>query len=171
MYLAGLMADENKITESQLDDWVDKAYWYYLSEFAVPWVAAETDFGFQLGLKWIQSDKERIASAGWVTLAYYAGVNKDEDLNINTYSQLLDKVENEIHNSQNRVRFTMNGFVIAIGTYIKDLTEKSNTVASKIGKIMIDMNGTACKVPLASEYINKAIEKGQIGKKRKKARC
>lgn len=165
IYLAGLMADENKITESQLDDWVDKAYWYYLSEFA------ETDFGFQLGLKWIQSDKERIASAGWVTLAYYAGVNKDEDLNINTYSQLLDKVENEIHNSQNRVRFTMNGFVIAIGTYIKDLTEKSNTVASKIGKIMIDMNGTACKVPLASEYINKAIEKGQIGKKRKKARC
>lgn len=171
MYLAGLMADENKITESQLDDWVDKAYWYYLSEFAVPWVAAETDFGFELGLKWIQSDQERIASAGWVTLAYYAGVNKDEDLNINTYSQLLDKVENEIHNSQNRVRFTMNGFVIAIGTYIKDLTEKSNTVASKIGKIMIDMNGTACKVPLATEYINKAIEKGQIGKKRKKARC
>jgi len=171
MYLAGLMADEHQITESQLDEWVDKAYWYYLSEFAVPWVAAETDFGFDLGLKWIQSDQERIASAGWVTLAYYAAVNQDKDLDIPAYSQLLDKVGNEIHLSQNRVRHAMNGFVIAIGTYINDLTDKANTVAGKIGKVNVDMNGTACKVPLATEYIHKAIENGQIGKKRKMARC
>ncbi|MGV8880500.1 MAG: DNA alkylation repair protein [Sphingobacteriaceae bacterium] len=171
MYLAGLMANENKITESQLDEWIDKAYWYYLSEFAVPWVAAETNFGFKLGMKWIQSDQERVASAGWVTLAYYAGVNSDENLDINAYSQLLDKVANEIHLSQNRVRHAMNGFVIAIGTYIKDLTDKASTIAGKIGKVNVDMNGTACKVPLATEYIHKAIENGQIGKKRKMARC
>jgi len=171
MYLAGLMADEHRITEAQLDDWIDKAYWYYLSDYAVPWVAAETHFGFDLGMKWIQSEKERIASAGWATLAYYAGVNQDEDLDIKTYNLLLDKVVNEIHHSQNRVRLAMNGFVIAIGTFIKDLTDKSNEVAHKIGKIEVEMFGTACKVPLATEYINKAIEKGQIGKKRKTARC
>lgn len=171
MYLACLMADEKKITEAQLNDWIDKAYWFYLNEFAVPWVAAETSFGFELGLKWIQSDKEGIAAAGWVVLSYYAGVNKDEDLNIKTYSHLLDRVAVEIHSSPNRVRMTMNGFVIAIATFIKELTDKSKTVASKIGKVDVDMNGTACKVPLASEYINKNIEKGQIGKKRKTARC
>ena len=171
MYLAGLMADEHQITESQLDDWVEKAYWYYLSDFAVPWVAAETNFGFDLGLKWIQSDKERIASAGWATLAYYAAVNQDEDLDINAYRQLLDKAGLEIHHSQNSVRLAMNGFIIAIGTYIKDLTDKANTIAIKIGKVNVDMNGTACKVPLATEYIHKAIETGRIGKKRKTARC
>jgi len=171
MYLAGLMADEHKITESQLDEWIDKAYWFYLSEFAVPWVASETDFGFDIGLKWIQSDQERIASAGWVTLAYYAGVNEDKDLDIQSYSQLLDKVGHEIHHSKNRVRFAMNGFVIAIGTYIKDLMDKANTIAAKIGKVSVDMNGTACKVPFATEYIHKAIENGQVGKKRKTARC
>lgn len=171
MYLAALMADEHKIAESQLDDWIDKAYWYYLSDYAVPWVAAETHFGFDLGQKWIQSDQERIASAGWATLAYYAGVNQDEDLDVKSYSLLLDKVVNEIHYAQNRVRLAMNGFVIAIGTFVKDLTDKANTVANKIGKIEVDMNGTACKVPLATEYIIKAIEKGQIGKKRKTARC
>ena len=104
-------------------------------------------------------------------MAYYAAVNRDEDLDINAYGQLLDKVANEIHNSQNRVCFTMNGFVIAIGIYIKDLTDKATAIASKIGKIAVDMNGTACKVPLATEYINKAIANGQIGKKRKTARC
>jgi hypothetical protein len=171
MYLAALMADEKQITESQLNDWIDQAYWYYLSEFAVPWVAAESKFGFDLGLKWIQSDREQTASGGWATLAYYAGVYADEELNLDVYSQLLDKVANEIHQSQNRVRYAMNGFVIAVGTYVQALTEKSNATARKIGLVKVDMNGTACKVPLASDYIQKSIEKGQVGKKRKTARC
>jgi 3-methyladenine DNA glycosylase AlkD len=171
MYLAGLMADETKITEAQLDDWVDKAYWYYLSEYAVPWVAAETPFGFELGLKWINSKEERIAAAGWNTLANYASVNQDKDLNIGAYSTLLDKAAAEVHTAQNRVRYTMNGFVIAVGSYIASLTDKSKTIAAKIGKVAVDVGGTACKVPLATEYIKKIETKGYIGKKRKTARC
>jgi len=171
MYLAGLMADEKQITEAQLDAWIDKAYWYYLNEYAVPWVAAETSFGFELGLKWIESDQEQIASAGWATLSYFAGVNEDQKLDIETYSQLLDRVEKEIHQAPNRVRHVMNGFIIAIGTFIRSLTEKAIQVAARTGGVEVDMNGTACKVPLATDYIRKAIEKGQVGKKRKSARC
>lgn len=171
MYLAGLMADEKKITEAQLDEWLDQAYWFYLNEFAVPWVAAETSFGFKLGMKWIRSDQERVAAAGWATLAYYAGVHPDEELDIKAYSELLDEIASGIHTKQNRVRHTMNGFVIAIGTYIKDLTDKSLMVADKIGQVTVDMHGTACKVPLAKDYINKVITTRQIGKKRKTARC
>ena len=171
MYLAGLMADEKQITKAQLEEWVDKAYWSYLSEYTVPWVAAETEYGFELGLKWIKSDKETIASAGWETLAYYAAVNEDENLDTKVYIELLNKVKKEIHSAQNRVRYTMNGFVIAVGTYIEVLTEKSKEVAKEIGKVSVDVGGTACKVPLADEYIDKAIDKGRIGKKRKTARC
>ena len=65
----------------------------------------------------------------------------------------------------------MNGFVISVGTYIEGLTKKTQEVASRIGKVNVNMGGTACKVPLATDYINKAIEKGRIGKKRKTARC
>ena len=171
MYLAGLMADETRITKTQLQDWVEKAYWSYLSEYAVPWVAAETDYGFELGQEWIKSPKEGVASAGWATLAYFAGVNKDEDLDIDRYSQLLDSVEKEIHQAPNRVRYTMNGFVIAIGTYITALTEKAQTIGERIGSVEVDMNGTACKVPFAKAYIQKAIDKQRVGKKRKTARC
>lgn len=171
MYLAALMADEKQITKEQLNDWVNKAYWYYLSEYAVPWVAAETDYGFELGLKWIKSDKENIAAAGWSTLAYYAAVNEDEMLDNNVYIKLLDTVGKEIHGAQNRVRYVMNGFVIAIGTYIESLTEKSKEVAKEIGKVSVDVGGTACKVPLANDYIDKVINKGRVGKKRKTARC
>ncbi len=171
MYLAGLMADEKQISKAQLQEWVKKAYWSYLSEYAVPWIAAETEHGFELGLEWIKSKEETIASAGWATLAYYAGVNEDDKLDVNKYSKLLDKVGKNIHKAPNRVRYTMNGFVIAIGSYISSLTEKSQAVASQIGKVHVEMGGTACKVPLATDYIQKVVDRGSIGKKRKTARC
>ncbi|OEJ99867.1 DNA alkylation repair protein [Roseivirga misakiensis] len=171
MYLAGLMADESKISEQELDQWADQAYWYYLSEYAVPWVAAETPFGFELGLKWIESKEERIAAAGWSTLASFASVNTDDALDIQAYSDLLDRAKKEIDTAQNRVKYTMNGFVIAIGTYIEALTDKSVEIANEIGKVEVLMGGTACKVPLAKDYIKKVMDRGSVGKKRKTARC
>ncbi len=171
MYLAGLMADEKQISRADLEGWVKNAYWSYLSEYAVPWVAAETDFGFDLGLEWIESEEETIACAGWSTLAGYASVNKDEVLDIKMYEQLLERVSKEIHTAPNRVRYTMNGFVIAIGSYIVELTDVSKKIAAEIGKVYVEMGGTACKVPLATEYIQKVIDKGHLGKKRKTARC
>ncbi|MFN0173141.1 MAG: DNA alkylation repair protein [Saprospiraceae bacterium] len=171
MYLAGLMADEKKITKEQLEEWVEQAYWYYLSEYTVPWVAAESKYGFELGQKWIKSNKETIAAAGWGTLSYYAGVHEDKDLDIPAYSKLLDMVENEIHKAPNRVKYAMNGFIIAIGGYIEALTEKAKETAKKVGKVHVEMGGTACKVPLATDYIQKVIDRGALGKKRKTARC
>lgn len=171
MYLAGLMADEKQISRAQLQDWASKAYWSYLNEYAVPWVAAETDFGYDLGLEWIEDEDEQIAVAGWATLASYAGVREDAEIDIAKYSKLLDRVEKEVHESPNRVRYVMNGFVIAVGTYIAELTEKAQKVGATIGKVSVEMNGTACKVPLATTYIQKVIDKDRVGKKRKSARC
>ena len=76
MYLAGLMADETKISKEDLQDWVKRAYYSALSEFAVPWVASETAFGFELGKEWITSEQENIASApplGSLPLAFSHG--------------------------------------------------------------------------------------------------
>lgn len=169
MYLAGLMADEKKITKAQLNDWVEKAYWSYLSEYAVPWVAAESKFGFELGLEWIDSEDENIAAAGWSTLSSYASIN--EELNLEVYTELLDRVEREIHTAQNRVKYVMNGFIIAVGSYIPELTSKSKDIADRIGKVTVFMGNTSCKVPLASDYIKKVEDKNRIGKKKKMARC
>lgn len=171
MYLAGLMADETQISKTDLEKWVKNAYWSYLSEFTVPWIASETPHGFRLGLKWIKSKKETIASAGWATLSNYASITDDSELDIDTYSDLLDTVGNTIHDAPNRVRYVMNGFVIAMGSFVKPLSKKAQKIAKKIGKVYVDMDGTACKVPLATDYIQKIIDKDRVGKKRKMARC
>jgi 3-methyladenine DNA glycosylase AlkD len=59
MYLAGLIADDVKMTKKDLQNWVEQAYWYMLSEYTVPWVAAGSKHGRELALEWIESDKER----------------------------------------------------------------------------------------------------------------
>lgn len=171
MYLAGLIADESKMSKAQLKKWVKQATWYMISEYTVPWVSSETAFGFELGLEWIDSKQDKIASAGWATLSSYAMVHPDEELDKKTYKSLLKRVEKNIHSSPNRSRYTMNNFVIAIGGAIPDLTKEAQRVAAKIGKVDVDQGGTACKVPMATDYIQKIIDRGSVGKKRKTARC
>ena len=84
----------------------------------------------------------------------YAAVNQDYNLDIQAYERLLDKVEQEIHLSPDRVRHTMNGFVIAIGCSIQALTEKALQISDSVGTVEVDMNGTSCKV---SNFITKCI--------------
>lgn len=170
MYLAGLIADEKLISKEQLNAWCKQAYWYFLSEHAVAGITAESNYGLELGLEWIKSDKENIASAGWATLSNLAGIRQDIHLDKMLFTELLNIVENEIHSAQNRVRYTMNGFVISVGTHIASLTENSTNVALKIGKVNVNMGQTSCKVPLASAYIDKVISNNKIGSKRKSAR-
>jgi hypothetical protein len=65
----------------------------------------------------------------------------------------------------------MNGFVIGVGGYIKELTKEAIETSKKIGDVYVDMRGTACKVPSAPDYIKKMEAKGYIGKKKKTVKC
>ena len=171
MYLAGLIADPAKMTRADLNDWVTKAYWYMISEYTVAWVASESRFGTELALEWIESDKENIASSGWATLASIAATKSDAEMDIPLFKTLLERVSKTIHSQKNRVRYTMNGFVIAVGGYSLHLTHEAEKAAAAIGKVMVDMGGTASKAPLATEYITKMHNRGTLGKKRKSAIC
>lgn len=170
-YLAGLIADEKQITPEQLRQWAEEAAWMMISEYIVAWVASETPHGWALGLEWIESDQEKIAAGGWSTLSSWVSIRPDAELDIAHLSQLLDRVADTIHQSPNRARYAMNGFVIAIGSYVPALTEKALETAQKIGKVLVYTGKTACKVPLATEYIDKVRSTDRVGVKRKMARC
>jgi hypothetical protein len=83
----------------------------------------------------------------------------------------LARVQKEIHGVPDSVRYVMNGFVIAVGGYVAPLTTAALKVANAIGKVSVDMKGTSCKVPFAPDYIQKMIDKGVVGRKKKMARC
>ncbi|MBC7438988.1 MAG: DNA alkylation repair protein [Flavobacterium sp.] len=171
MYLAGLIADDKKMSKIDLQNWLENAYWYMLSEYTVPWVAAESNFGHELALEWILSENENIAACGWSTYSNLLALTANENLDINEIKSFLEKIENEIHQSQNRVKQTMNGFIISVGSYVQDLTELAIATGNRIGKIIVNMGGIACKTPFAPNYIEKIKIRNGIGKKKKTVKC
>lgn len=171
MYLAGLISDENKITKEELQLWVEQAYWYMISEYAVAWAAAESPFAEELADEWIQSDKENIASAGWATWSNIVLLKEDEALDLEKIKGLMKLAEKDIHKGNDRVTYTKNGFILAAGASIKSLTESALEAGKRIGKVKVNMGETACKVPYIPEYLNKMQEKAKIGYKKKTVKC
>ena len=171
MYLAGLIADDEKMTKKDLQAWVNLALSNNISEYTVPWVTAGSKYGFELAMEWIDSKEEYIVVAGWSTLSGLVALKSDDLLDMEILKSLLDRIEKTIHSSKNRERYSMNKFIIATGTYVKDLTKEAIATAAIVGIVKVDMNGTACKVPDAREYIKKAADKQVIGKKKKTVKC
>lgn len=170
MYLAGLIADDARMTRSDLKHWVNKAS-APLAGSTVAWVAAGSPDGWPVALTWIESEKPLIAVAGWSTLRSAISIRSDDDLDPAQLRALLARVQKSIHGSPDPVRYSMNGFVIALGSYVTALTDQAITAAEKIGPVTVDMGETACQVPSAADYIRKVQQRGTVGRKRKTAKC
>ncbi|MFC4598289.1 DNA alkylation repair protein [Cohnella hongkongensis] len=171
MYLAGLTVDPRAATKEMLQEWARKARWYATAEYTVAGVAAESPYALELAREWIESPEETIAACGWSTYANYVSITPDDRLNPDEIQAYLHRIERTIHDERNRVRYTMNGFVIAVGCYVSPLSEEAERVARQIGKVSVDVGQTACKVPLAADYIVKVLEAGKTGRKRKTCIC
>lgn len=171
MYLAGLSVNPKIMNKEVLQAWVRKANWYMLAEYTVAGVAAESPFAVELAREWINSEDEMIATCGWSTYAGYVSIKPDEEIDINEVRSLLERIKTTIQEEKNRVRYTMNSFVISVAAYVPALHEAAVEVAEYIGKVHIDVGNTACKVPFAPDYIKKIVDRGKIGVKKKTCIC
>ena len=171
MYLAGLIAAPAQMTTKELQHWAKQANAPALSEYTVAWVAAESKHGMEMAMKWIDAKEPSIASSGWATLSSVVAITDDSELDLTLLKKLLDRVAKTIHESPNRVKLAMNGFVIAAGSFVKELNTYAKQTAQKVGKVTADIGDTACKIPAALEYIAKVESKDAVGKKKKSARC
>lgn len=170
MYLAGLLADDAKMTKKDLQKWMANAKNGMLAEYTVPWVASGSPHGRELARKWIDSKKVDEVVAGWATMNSIVSTKDDVELDLSELKKLLERAHKQIHSAPNRVRYVMNGFVIAVGCYVKALSDFAMQTAKKIGPVEMELVGD-CKMPLATEYIDKVKKRGTIGKKRKSAKC
>lgn len=171
MYLAGLAADGSLMTRKQLDGWARTAWWYMLSGYSVPGVAAENEAACSLAMKWLKMRDPKRACAGWGTYAAVLAIRPDDELDFAEIKSLLKTLEAEIDSAPNRVKYCMNSFVISVGSYVKPLLKAAKATARKIGAVEVDMGDTACQTPLATDMIAKIESMGRVGKKRKTAKC
>jgi hypothetical protein len=170
MYLAGLIADDEQMKREDLQQWAERAC-EPLAGSTVAWVAAGSPAGWGAGREWIQSGNAIIAVAGWATLSSIVATKEDRELDLEEVRRLLEVVSKTIHGSPSPVRYAMNGFVIAVGRFVKPLTSYAKEIGKEIGEVEVDMGETSCRVPLAVDAICKAEEGGKVGKKRKTAKC
>lgn len=170
-YLAGLIADDRAMSRADLQHWAETSSCFATSEYTVAWVASESLHGRELALAWIESGEEKIVVSGWAALSALVALTEDSKLDLEELRRLLLRVQETLHQQPDRVRYVMNGFVIAVGSYVAPLTALAEQVGTALGTITVDMGETSCKVPSALAYIDKVRQRGNLGKKRKTIKC
>ena len=80
MYLAALVADDERMTRKDLQRWVAAAYCKPLCGSSVAWVAAGSKHGWSSGWNGSTPAKELVAATGWATLGSFVSIKDDSEL-------------------------------------------------------------------------------------------
>lgn len=171
MYFAGIIADPMSMTEADFERWMDAAYFYMLSDFVVAVTLAETNFAQAVADRWIASGEELRMSAGWSCYCWLLGSRPDQEFSASKIASMLDQVERTIHGSPDRTKSAMNTFVYTVATSYVPLHEKAVETAKAVGPVEIKRGNTTKVITPAAETIQKSLDRGGLGFKRKYVRC
>lgn len=171
MYLAGMIADPKNMTPKDFDRWIEKAYFYMISDFIVAVTLAETEFAQEVADKFIASGNELVMSAGWSCYEWLIGSRKDTEFDRSKLLDMLELVKRTIHSQPNRTKHSMNRFVIAVGVSYIPLHEEAIRTAEEIGVVEVSEGKKVKSLPNAFESIKREMDKGRLGFKRKNVRC
>ncbi len=171
MYFAGIIADPKAMTEQDFDRWIEGAYFYMISDYVVAVTLAEADIAQEVADKWIASGEELKMSAGWSCYCWLLGNRKDEEFSESKLAGMLDVVKETIHDAPERTKSAMNNFVTTVGVSYVSLHERALETAREIGPVEMTREGKKNSVLKAADDIQKQVEKGRIGFKRKYVRC
>ncbi|AYB44080.1 DNA alkylation repair protein [Paenibacillus lautus] len=171
MYFAGIIADPTIMTEEDFDRWMDRAYFYMLSDYVVAVTLAETEIAQAVADKWIASGEELKMSAGWSCYCWLLGNRADAAFETVKMDSMLEQVKNTIHDSPERTKSAMNNFIYTVGVSYLPSHDKAVEIAKAVGPVEIKRDKKKSSILMASDNIQKEIERGKIGFKRKYVRC
>jgi 3-methyladenine DNA glycosylase AlkD len=152
--LAEMIADPRRLDAARLDAWA-AGLRSHVETDALGSLAVRAPRERETMARWMASDRELTAAAGWRILSHVA--MNDDSLPDDYFERFLATIERDLHGSPNRVRHSMNGALIAIGIRNPALQEKAEAAAARIGKVAVDHGETDCKTPEAIPYIRKAV--------------
>ncbi|WP_142826395.1 DNA alkylation repair protein [Planococcus soli] len=171
MYFAGIIADPKAMTASDFDRWVDAAYFYMLSDYVVAVTLSESDIAQEVADNWIASGQELKMSAGWSCYCWLLGNRPDTEFSEDKISSMLDTVKRTIHNSPERTKSAMNNFLYTVGISFVPLSEKALETSKEIGTVEMKRDNKKSSFLNAHESIQKELDRGKLGFKRKYVRC
>lgn len=150
--LAVKLADPARVTRAVLERWA--------KEFGAPGclmyvaaLAAESPHGPALARKWLTAKSERLRVTGWALAGQLAAA--DEAGDDAWFTELVARIEREIHAAPNGERDAMNRALIQLGGRSKALRRSAAAAARRMGTLEIDYGDTSCKAPDAASYLEK----------------
>lgn len=171
MYFAGIIADPNAMTEADYERWMDAAYFFMLSDYVVAVTLAEADIAQEVADKWIASGEELRMSAGWSCYCWLLGSRPDKEFAESKIAGMLEIVKNTISFSPERTKYAMNNFLYTVAVSYPPLHDKACETARTVGPVEVNKDMGKRKFLNAYENIQKAVDKGRVGFKRKHVRC
>ncbi len=171
MYFAGIIADPKAMTEADFERWMDGAYFYMLSDYVVAVTLAETGIAQEVADKWIGSGEELRMSAGWSCYCWLLGSRPDTEFDQGKLASMLELVKQMIHHSPGRTQASMNNFLYTTAVSYLPLHDLSVETAKAVGPVEMKRDNKKSSVLLAADNIQKAVDKQQLGFKRKYVRC
>ncbi|MFK5708378.1 DNA alkylation repair protein [Lysinibacillus boronitolerans] len=171
MYFAGVIADPKAMTVEDFNRWIEAAYFYMLSDYVVAVTLAEAPIAQEVADAWIASGEELKMSAGWSCYCWLLGNRKDSEFSESKLANMLEVVKNTIHDVPERTKSAMNNFLYTVAISYVPLHEQAVATAQAIGPVEMKRDNKKSTQLNASETIQKEIERGRIGFKRKYVRC
>lgn len=172
MYFAGIIADPKAMTAADFDRWIDSAYFYMLSDFVVAVTLAEAPIAQDVADAWIASDDELKRSAGWNCYCWLIGNRPDGEFSKQRLEGLLKLAAESIREAPERAKYAMNQFIYTVGISYLPLHDKAMETALALGPVeVVAASKGKSKYLNAADTIRKAVDKSQLGFKRKHVRC
>lgn len=170
-YLAGLSINPQLMSKADIQNWALTAQSPAIGESIVAAITAESVYAHELATEWLAQDSLQLKNTGLSSYSKYVSLTADADLSLEEITNLLTDVFSTIHSADNGLRYTLNSFIIAVGTYYLPLRTKSLEIAKEVGTVTVYQENICCQVPSAVEKIEKLISLNAPIKKKRRAIC
>lgn len=151
--LACMVADPAAVTEEELDAWLDDIDSYFLVDTFVAELATRVEGRVARAERWIASDRDRTAQAGWDLMNAVA--LSDETVPDAYLERQLGLIAERIDGYGNWTRRSASNAITGIGLRNDGLEAAAREAAARIGHVDFDPGQTACVLPDPIEYLEK----------------
>lgn len=131
--LAGLIGEPEKVTEKQMEKWVNDFDSWDVCDQVCSNLFDKTAIAFQKALKWAKRDKEFVKRAGFVMMACLSV--HDKKANDKKFEEFLSLIKKEGTDKRNFVKKAVNWALRQIGKRNLALNKKAIATAKEIQKI------------------------------------
>lgn len=127
-------------------------------------------FAQVLADKWIVIGEDLRMPAGWSCYCWLLGNRPNTEFDLAKLSAMLDNGKNTIHDSPDRTKVSMPHFIYTVAVSYVPLHDKAMETAEAVGLVEIQNGRKKAETLNASESIRKAMDRNQLGFKRKYVR-